>query len=117
MENRETAQKVIELVGGKENIQSVAHCATRLRIIVADKEKINMKAVENLDKVKGSFFNSGQYQIIFGTGLVNKIFDEVQSALGGSAAANAAPVKKKEPHFKEPFVRLAMYSFLLFRYW
>ena len=62
MENREIAQKVIELIGGKENIQSVAHCATRLRVIVADKEKINMEAVEDLDKVKGSFFNSGQYR-------------------------------------------------------
>lgn len=100
MENREIAQKVIELVGGKENIQSVAHCATRLRIITADKEKIDMDAVENLDKVKGSFFNSGQYQIIFGTGLVNKIFDEVQSILGSNTAANAAPVKKEGTAFQ-----------------
>lgn len=100
MENREIAQKVIEFVGGKENIQSVAHCATRLRIITADKEKINMKAVENLDKVKGSFFNSGQYQIIFGTGLVNKIFDEVQSILGSSVTANATPVKKEGTAFQ-----------------
>ncbi len=100
MENREIAQKVIELIGGKENIQSVAHCATRLRIITIDKEKINMKAVENLDKVKGSFFNSGQYQIIFGTGLVNKIFDEVQSILGNSVTANTAPVKKEGTVFQ-----------------
>lgn len=100
MENREIAQKVIELVGGRDNIQSVAHCATRLRIITADKEKINMKEVENLDKVKGSFFNSGQYQIIFGTGLVNKIFDEVQSLLGSSATVNAAPVKKEGTAFQ-----------------
>ncbi len=100
MENREIAQKVIELIGGKENIQSVAHCATRLRVIVADKEKINMEAVEDLDKVKGSFFNSGQYQIIFGTGLVNKIFDEVQSILGSSIGENAAPVKKEGTAFQ-----------------
>ncbi len=100
MENREIAEKVIELVGGKENIQSVAHCATRLRIITADKEKINMKGVENLDKVKGSFFNSGQYQIIFGTGLVNKIYDEVQSILGSSITTNAAPVKKEGTAFQ-----------------
>ncbi len=100
MENREIAEKVIELVGGKGNIQSVAHCATRLRIITADKEKINMKAVEDLDKVKGSFFNSGQYQIIFGTGLVNKIYDEVQSILGSSVTANAAPVKKEGSAFQ-----------------
>lgn len=101
MENRQIAERLIELVGGRGNIQSVAHCATRLRIITVDKEKIDMKAVEDLDKVKGSFFNSGQYQIIFGTGLVNKIYDEVQSILGidGGAAANA-PVKKEGNTFQ-----------------
>ena len=60
-----------------------------------------MKAVEDLDKVKGSFFNSGQYQIIFGTGLVNKIYDEVQSILGASGGtASSAPVKKEGNSFQ-----------------
>ena len=54
MENRQIAERLIELVGGRGNIQSVAHCATRLRIITVDKEQIDMKAVEDLDKVKGS---------------------------------------------------------------
>lgn len=76
-ENRKIAEEVIEAVGGKSNIQSVAHCATRLRIIVIEKEKINQEQVEQINKVKGAFFNSGQYQIIFGTGTVNKIYDEV----------------------------------------
>ena len=80
-ENRLIAQEVIEAVGGTENIQSVAHCATRLRIMVKDKEKIDEARVENIDKVKGAFFNSGQFQIIFGTGTVNKIYEEV-SKLG-----------------------------------
>ena len=80
-ENRLIAQEVIEAVGGNENIQSVAHCATRLRIMVKDKEKIDEARVENIDKVKGAFFNSGQFQIIFGTGTVNKIYEEV-SKLG-----------------------------------
>ena len=80
-ENRLIAQEVIEAVGGTENIQSVAHCATRLRIMVKDKEKIDEARVENNDKVKGAFFNSGQFQIIFGTGTVNKIYEEV-SKLG-----------------------------------
>ncbi|MDE7245590.1 MAG: PTS transporter subunit EIIB [Oscillospiraceae bacterium] len=101
MENRQIAERLIELVGGRGNIQSVAHCATRLRIITADKDKINIEAVENLDKVKGSFFNSGQYQIIFGTGLVNKIYDEVQSILGASGGAvSNAPVKKEGNAFQ-----------------
>ncbi len=101
MENRQIAERLIELVGGRGNIQSVAHCATRLRIITVDKEQIDMKAVEDLDKVKGSFFNSGQYQIIFGTGLVNKIYDEVQSILGASGGtASSAPVKKEGNSFQ-----------------
>ena len=78
MSDKELAKKIVELVGGKENIVSVRHCATRLRIVVSDKEKIQVKEVEALDKVKGSFFNSGQYQIILGTGLVNRIYDEGQ---------------------------------------
>lgn len=84
MNDKELAVKLIDLVGGKENIVSVRHCATRLRIVVADKDKIRMKDVESLDKVKGSFFNSGQYQIILGTGLVNRVYDEVIKVTGGA---------------------------------
>lgn len=70
-------KKVIEALGGRENVNSVAHCATRLRVMVKDEAKINTDAIENLEKVQGAFFNSGQYQIIFGTGTVNKMYDEV----------------------------------------
>ncbi len=77
MTNTEIAKKVIEALGGRENVNSVAHCATRLRVMVKDEAKINKDAIENLDKVQGAFFNSGQYQIIFGTGTVNKMYDEV----------------------------------------
>jgi PTS system sucrose-specific IIC component len=76
MTNKEIAQNILQLIGGIENVQSVTHCATRLRIIVNDKDKIDIKGVENIDKVKGSFFNSGQYQVILGTGLVNKVYAE-----------------------------------------
>ena len=77
MGDKELAQKIIELVGNKENIVSVRYCATRLRIVVRDKDKIQVKMIESIEKVKGSFFNSGQYQIILGTGLVNRIYNEV----------------------------------------
>ena len=77
MNNQDIAKKVIEALGGRENVNSVAHCATRLRVMVKDEGKINKEVIENLDKVQGAFFNSGQYQIIFGTGTVNKIYDEV----------------------------------------
>ena len=77
MSNTEIAKKVIDAIGGVENVSSVAHCATRLRVMVKDESKINKDVVENIEKVQGAFFNSGQYQIIFGTGTVNKIYDEV----------------------------------------
>lgn len=77
MNNTEIAKKVIDAIGGVENVNSVAHCATRLRVMVKDESIIDKDTVENIEKVQGAFFNSGQYQIIFGTGTVNKIYDEV----------------------------------------
>lgn len=94
MSEKELAKKIVELVGQTENIVSVRHCATRLRIVVSDKEKIEEKAIEDLDKVKGSFFNSGQYQIILGTGLVNRVYDEVIKITGEPEAAGTG--EKKE---------------------
>ena len=77
MDNKQIAKEVIDALGGRENVNSVAHCATRLRVMVKDENKINKEKAENIEKVQGAFFNSGQYQIIFGTGTVNKIYDEV----------------------------------------
>ncbi|HER6557499.1 TPA: PTS beta-glucoside transporter subunit IIBCA [Streptococcus pyogenes] len=77
MDNRQIAAEVIEALGGRENVRSVAHCATRLRVMVYDEGKIDKEKAEVIDKVKGAFFNSGQYQMIFGTGTVNNIYDEV----------------------------------------
>lgn len=82
------AKEVIEAVGGEDNIISAAHCATRLRIILKDRNKADDKAVEAIDKVKGFFFTAGQYQIIFGTGTVNKVFEQV-SALGIASASKS----------------------------
>ncbi|MBS4455426.1 sucrose-specific PTS transporter subunit IIBC [Aerococcaceae bacterium zg-BR33] len=76
------AQSVVTHLGGVENINSIAHCATRLRVMVRDEEKINKEAIENTDKVMGAFFNSGQYQIIFGTGTVNKVYEAVAQIPG-----------------------------------
>lgn len=82
MSDKELAKEIIQQIGGVGNIVSVRHCATRLRIVVADKEKIDIKGVEELEKVKGSFFHSGQFQIILGTGLVNRVYDEVIQVTG-----------------------------------
>lgn len=103
MTEQEIAEKVVELVGGKENISAVRHCATRLRLIVTDKEKIDTKAVEAVDLVKGSFFNSGQYQIIFGTGLVNRVYDEVIKITGG--ADNVGGEENSKPVYGNKFQR------------
>ena len=70
------AREILKYIGGKENIKSMEHCATRLRLIVEDKEKIDTKAIENIDGVKGQYFAAAQFQIILGTGFVNKVFAE-----------------------------------------
>lgn len=102
MENKDIAKAVIEAIGGRDNVSSVAHCATRLRVMVKDEAKIDKDRVENLEKVQGAFFNSGQYQIIFGTGTVNKIYDEVV-ALGlptSSTGEQKAEASKKGNWFQ-----------------
>ncbi|BAN61074.1 phosphotransferase system IIC components, glucose/maltose/N-acetylglucosamine-specific [Streptococcus anginosus subsp. whileyi MAS624] len=102
MENKDIAKAVIAAIGGCDNVSSVAHCATRLRVMVKDEAKIDKDRVENLEKVQGAFFNSGQYQIIFGTGTVNKIYDEVV-ALGlptSSTGEQKAEAAKKGNWFQ-----------------
>lgn len=74
MKEQTVAKLILENIGGKENIKSVEHCATRLRLILADNEKINTKAIEDIDGVKGQFMSAGQFQIILGTGFVNKVY-------------------------------------------
>lgn len=78
MEKYQTiAEQIIKLIG-EDNILSITHCATRLRIIVKDRDSIDDKKVEKVDEVKGVFFSGGQYQIILGTGIVNKVYGEVE---------------------------------------
>ncbi len=60
MDYRKSAEQVIEKIGGKENIVSAAHCATRLRLVVADNDIIKKEDIEEIDGVKGCFLASGQ---------------------------------------------------------
>lgn len=76
MDYRKTAREIYEQIGGKGNLISAAHCATRLRLVISDNEKADKEKVENIDGVKGVFFAQGQMQIILGTGVVNKVYDE-----------------------------------------
>lgn len=66
-------QQVIEFAGGKKNILGIAHCATRLRLVLEDNDKADLKNMEKVDLVKGVFVAGDQVQIIFGTGLVNDV--------------------------------------------
>ena len=76
------AEQTIAKLGGKENITTLAHCATRLRLTIADESKVDKEAIENIEGVKGQFSTSGQYQIIFGSGTVNKVHAEMQKQMG-----------------------------------
>lgn len=89
MDYRKIAEEIYDKVGKKENLISAAHCATRLRLVIADNNKCDSKAVEEIDGVKGVFFASGQLQIILGTGTVNKVYDEFLQVSGLSAATKA----------------------------
>lgn len=93
MNYKKSARDVLEQIGGKENIVSAAHCATRLRLVIADNTKMDIKKVEMIDGVKGVFEAAGQIQIIFGTGTVNKVYDEF-IALAGITGADKEEVKQ-----------------------
>lgn len=82
MDFKKSASDVLEKIGGKENLVTAAHCATRLRLVLVDEKKVNKEEIENIDGVKGVFIASGQLQIIFGTGTVNKVYDEFIAAAG-----------------------------------
>ncbi len=87
MDYKKAASETVRYVGGKDNIVSAAHCATRLRLVIADNTKVDKKALEDAEGVKGVFEASGQLQIIFGTGVVNKVYDEFIAQTGISAAS------------------------------
>lgn len=60
------AKSLIDLVGGKDNIAAVTHCATRMRFVLNDPKKADQPAIEELDAVRGIFTNAGQFQVIIG---------------------------------------------------
>ena len=86
MDYAKCAQEIYSHLGGRENLVSAAHCATRLRLVTVDNSKVDMKALENVDGVKGVFSSNGQLQLIIGTGTVNKVYDEFLKITGITAA-------------------------------
>ena len=81
-EYRQTAEAIIAAVGGKENIAAATHCATRLRMVLKDENKIDKAAVDAIPLAKGNFLTAGQFQIILGTGTVNKVTAELLDLTG-----------------------------------
>ncbi|KAA8500670.1 PTS beta-glucoside transporter subunit IIBCA [Mediterraneibacter catenae] len=104
MDYRKTAQDILDKVGGGKNIVSAAHCATRLRLVIADNSKADKTAIENVEGVKGVFEASGQLQIILGTGTVNKVFDEFIS-IAGITASSKAEAKEAAAQKQNVFMR------------
>ena len=99
LDYRKCAEEIVKGIGGRDNIVQAAHCATRLRLVIKDNDKIDKKYLENVDGVKGMFENNGQLQLIIGTGTVNKVYDEFLAVTGMTAATkddvkNAAAAKQ-----------------------
>lgn len=105
MDYKNAAKQVYDYVGGKENIISAAHCATRLRLVIGDNKKCRKEALESVEGVKGVFEAAGQLQIIFGTGTVNKVYDEFIS-IAGITAATKEEVKEAAASKQNFFQRL-----------
>lgn len=106
MDYKKISQEILANIGGKENIENAAHCVTRLRLVLKDTTKFDKEALSNIEGTKGVFLNSGQLQIIFGTGTVEKVFNAfLQEA--GLKEASLSDVKaagiKKENIFKQGF--------------
>ncbi|WP_409296649.1 PTS system trehalose-specific EIIBC component [Peribacillus sp. SCS-26] len=80
--NRLDAEKIVQAVGGRDNIASATHCVTRLRFALHDEKKVDKEALENIDPVKGSFSANGQFQVVIGQGLVDKVYAEMVDVTG-----------------------------------
>ena len=103
LDYRKCAEEIFSYLGGRENLVSAAHCATRLRLVTVDNSKIDMKALENVEGVKVVFSSNGQLQLIIGTGTVNKVYDEFLKVTGLTAASKEdvkAAAAAKQPLFK-----------------
>ncbi len=97
MDYGKIANQIVEAVGGKQNIVSVVHCATRLRFVLRDTDNVNESALEEMDVVKGTFLTNGQFQVILGPGIVNLVCDEIQVSIGGvsNTSSQVEPTEKE----------------------
>lgn len=101
MNYNQIAKEVLDAIGGKENVSAAAHCATRLRLVLHDEEKVDQKKLDNIDEVKGTFSTGGQFQVIIGSGTVNEVYKEFArlTEISGMSTTEvkAAGTKKLNP--------------------
>jgi len=102
MENfKENVAQIIDSIGGKTNIQNATHCVTRLRLILHDQAQVDIEKLEENDLVKGSFLASGQFQVVIGPGLVDKVYKELVSQTGVTESS-AEEIKEVVTEKKNP---------------
>ena len=101
---RDDVEQLLKLVGGKENIQAVSHCITRMRFVLADPKKADEKAIENIPSVKGTFTQAGQYQVIIGND-VAEFYNEF-TAYAGIEGVSKDAVKAAAKSGQNPAQRI-----------
>ena len=106
---RDDAEKLLEYVGGKENIAAVTHCATRMRFVLNDQSKANEKAIEEIPSVKGMFTNAGQFQVIIGNDVSTfyNDFTDVSGIEGVSKEQSKAIAKNNQNIVQRAIATLA----------
>ena len=85
--DRKQVEEIVRAVGGKENIEAATHCVTRLRFALYDESKVDTEGLDQNDLVKGQFSSQGQFQVVIGPGLVDKVYDEMIQITGGDRAS------------------------------
>ncbi len=101
---KKSAQQILEAIGGEENISSATHCVTRLRLVLHDEDQVDTKKLESLDLVKGTFSANGQFQVILGNGVVDKVYKEMM-ALTGREEQSKDDVKEEAAKKGNPLQR------------
>ncbi|MBO2942688.1 PTS system trehalose-specific EIIBC component [Paenibacillus sp. F411] len=85
--DRAKVEQIVQAVGGRDNIEAASHCVTRLRFALADESKVDAKALDQNDLVKGQFSSQGQFQVVIGPGLVDQVYEEMIQITGGTRAS------------------------------
>ncbi|AWI43814.1 PTS maltose transporter subunit IIBC [Staphylococcus nepalensis] len=102
MNYKKSAESILNAIGGENNIDAMAHCATRLRLVLKDESLIDEESLSSMEVVKGTFATGGQYQIIIGSGTVNKVFAELKKITGKEASVTSE-VKSEGNKSMNPF--------------